>query len=184
VNVSIDITRWLGPADRADHTVLARCLGPVLDVGCGPGRLVRALAERGVAALGVDLAPVAVMFTRQRGAIALRRNVFARVPGEGRWPTALLIDGNIGIGGDVMRLLRRMASLLAHGGRLLVEADPHGRDQALTARFRAHGQVLGEPVSWARASLGIVHVRGAEAGLRAGETWAADGRIFTVLHRT
>jgi uncharacterized protein len=73
-----------------------------------------------------DVAPVAVTFTRQRGAIALRRNVFAHVPGKGRWPTALLIDGNIGISGDVVRLLRRMASLLAHGGRLLVEADPQG----------------------------------------------------------
>jgi hypothetical protein len=74
----------------------------------------------------VDLAPAAVMFSRQRGAVALRRSVFAPVPGEGRWPTALLIDGNIGISGDVARLLRRMASLLAHGGRLLVEADPQG----------------------------------------------------------
>jgi SAM-dependent methyltransferase len=184
MNVSIDITRWLGPADRADHTVLDRCLGPVLDVGCGPGRLVRALAERGIAALGVDLAPAAVMFSRQRGAVALRRSVFAPVPGEGRWPTALLIDGNVGIGGDVMRLLRRMAGVLAHSGRLLVETDPHGRDEALTVRFRAHGRALGEPVPWARASLRTLHAGSAHAGLRAGETWSADGRIFTVLHRT
>src|SRR5262249_38132229 len=88
----VDILRWAGPIDHGDASVLARCAGPLLDIGCGPGRFVRALAERGIAALGVDLAVVAVRLTRERGAPALVRDVFARVPGEGRWPTALLVD--------------------------------------------------------------------------------------------
>jgi len=179
----VDILRWAGPIDHADASVLDRCAGPVLDIGCGPGRLVRALADRGIAALGLDLAVIAVRLTRERGGPALVRDVFARVPGEGRWRTALLVDGNVGIGADVGRLLRRAAALLAPGGRLLAEADPQHRDETLTVGFHAGGQPLGPPVAWARASLRTLHRRGADAGLSSGETWTSGGRVFTVLSR-
>ncbi|HEX6444717.1 MAG TPA: class I SAM-dependent methyltransferase, partial [Streptosporangiales bacterium] len=49
------------PVDRwrvlraADEALLRRCVGPVLDVGCGPGRLVTELAARGQLALGIDV---------------------------------------------------------------------------------------------------------------------------------
>src|SRR5258705_1943518 len=39
----LDIGRWQGPADEIDRSVLARCEAPVLDVGCGPGRLAAEL---------------------------------------------------------------------------------------------------------------------------------------------
>lgn len=39
----------------------------------------------------------------------------------------ILADGNIGIGGDPHRLLRRTAQLLADDGQVLVEVDPPGR---------------------------------------------------------
>ncbi len=65
--LTLDVARWLGAADDADRTVLDRCRGPVLDVGCGPGRLVCELNARGVAALGVDIAETAVALTRGQG---------------------------------------------------------------------------------------------------------------------
>ncbi len=95
---------WLGPATAADERVLDRALpGPVLDVGCGPGRHVRALARRGVLALGVDVSPAAVSLARRRGAAVVEGSVFQRVPGAGLWGSALLLDGNLGIGGDPER---------------------------------------------------------------------------------
>ena len=36
----LEVERWCAQADAVDLTVLARCEGTVLDVGCGPGRLV------------------------------------------------------------------------------------------------------------------------------------------------
>jgi SAM-dependent methyltransferase len=179
----VDIMRWAGSIDRGDASVLDRCAGPVLDIGCGPGRFVRALAERGIAVLGVDLAGVAVRLTRERGGAALVRDVFARVPGEGRWRTALLVDGNVGIGADVGLLLRRAATLVAPDGRLLAEADPEHRDQTLTVRFHAGGQPIGPPAVWVRASLRTLRLCAADAGLSSGEAWTAGGRIFTVLSR-
>jgi SAM-dependent methyltransferase len=108
----LPVRRWSGPADADDAWLLDRCTGPTVDLGCGPGRLLVALARRGVPALGIDHSLVAQGQCRARGVVMLRRDVFARVPGEGRWAHVLLADGNIGIGADPQRLLVRAAGLL------------------------------------------------------------------------
>jgi SAM-dependent methyltransferase len=176
------VARWLAPADPVDETVLARCAGPVLDVGCGPGRLVRALSERGIASLGLDIAETAVRITRGQGGAALVRNVFAPVPGEGRWPTVLLMDGNVGIGGNPGRLLDRLARLLAADGRLIVETDPDPAvEQASTVRFLVEGRPVGPSFGWAEIGCQALQRRAEPAGLYPAEAWSAGGRCFTVL---
>ena len=45
-------------------------------------------------------------------------------PATGRWQTVLLADGNVGLGGDPRRVLRRAAELLRRGGRCIAEFDP------------------------------------------------------------
>jgi len=182
--VDLDLRRWLAPVDDADRSVLARCGDHVLDVGCGPGRFVRALAEEGIAALGVDIAETAVSLTLRQGVPALLRDVFDRVPAEGRWPTVLLMDGNVGIGGDAVRLLRRIRLLLSPVGRLLVEVDPAGVDEVLSVRFSRQGRAVGQPFSWARLGLAALRRYAADAGYEVGETWSADGRVFAELVRS
>jgi len=180
--LALDVDRWLPPADRGDATVLARCQGPVLDVGCGPGRFVRALSERSIVCLGVDIAQAAVSITRDSGAAALLRDVFAPIPGEGRWPTALLMDGNIGIGGDPQRLLARVASLLAPDGRVIVEASPDPSvDARLTVRFVTDGTAVGPSFQWAEVGLDGLDRYARQAGLYVEETWSVSGRRFASL---
>ncbi|MGW5645418.1 class I SAM-dependent methyltransferase [Saccharopolyspora sp. NPDC003752] len=118
--------RWSAAPDAADRYLLRTCRGPTLDIGCGPGRLTSALTESGVVALGIDTSQLAVRLTAGRNAMALCRDVFHRVPGEGNWREALLVDGNIGIGGDPRALLRRVRQLLQPGGRAWVEVEPPG----------------------------------------------------------
>src|SRR5258708_1721048 len=65
----------------------------------------------------------AVALARRSGAPALRRDVFDPLPGTGRWHTVLLADGNVGLGGDPRRILRRAGELLRHGGRCVAEFD-------------------------------------------------------------
>jgi len=77
-------------------------------------------------ALGIDVAPTALAAARQRGASVLDRSVFDAVPGEGRWATALLYDGNVGIGGDPAWLLARVGRLVRRSGIILVELAPPG----------------------------------------------------------
>jgi SAM-dependent methyltransferase len=146
----LPVRRWSEPADADDAWLLDRCSGPTVDLGCGPGRLLVGLARRGVPALGVDHSPVAQRECGARGVVMLRRDVFARVPGEGRWAHVLLADGNIGIGGDPRRLLVRAAGLLAVGGTLLVETDPEPwRDWRGSVRVRS-ARGSGPATRWAR----------------------------------
>ncbi len=117
---------WTREADALDQAMIAHCVGSTLDIGCGPGRLSAALAEAGHVVLGIDVVHEAVGQTRQRGVAALRRDVFDRLPGEGRWRSALLADGNVGIGGDPEALLKRVRQLLDPAGRVVVEVAPPG----------------------------------------------------------
>jgi SAM-dependent methyltransferase len=181
--LALDVPRWLSAVDAADRTVLDRCRGPVLDLGCGPGRFVVALAGRGVPALGVDLAPAAVQLTRSRGGAALQRDLFAPLPGEGRWPTVLLVDGNIGIGGDVSRLLGRVTTVLESGGRLLVEAAPDDCDERLRVRFHRHGRPEGATFRWARVGLTALRAHAATSRLQTIGSWQRNGRVFAELRR-
>lgn len=117
------VERWTGDARGDDLALLVGCEPPLLDLGCGPGRIVAALAERGLPALGVDLSGVAVGLARRRGGSVLRRDLDDPLPGEGRWGTVLLLDGNVGIGDDPATLLRRCRSLVRPGGRVVVEVS-------------------------------------------------------------
>ncbi|MFE2130848.1 class I SAM-dependent methyltransferase [Streptomyces amritsarensis] len=149
----LDVERWCAEPDAAGDTVLARCTGRVLDIGCGPGRLVAALARLGRTALGVDVTPEGVARTVRAGGSALCRSVFDPLPGVGGWSTVLLIDGNIDIGGDPAALLRRARELTAPGGSLLVEvatADVDERSRAV--RGKGAMRSVGPRVSTLRAS--------------------------------
>lgn len=125
--LSLPVHRWHGEARDADRWLLDRCHGPTIDLGCGPGRLVAALLAKGVTALGVDASKQAGKHCAARGVPAVLGDIFASVPKEGTWRHAILADGNIGIGGDPLALLRRVAGMLGAGGSALVEVDPHRR---------------------------------------------------------
>ena len=123
----LPVHSWLPGGRRLDHTfdqaVLELCDGPTIDLGCGPGRFVAHLTKLGIPALGVDQSQTAVELARRSGAPALRRDMFDRLPGTGRWGTVLLADGNVGLGGDPHRVLTRAGELMRIGGRCVAEFD-------------------------------------------------------------
>ncbi len=163
IEVDLAVRRWRRTARGEDRWLLDRCAGPTIDLGCGPGRLVTALAARGVPALGVDVSLVAQRQCRRRRAPMLRRDLFRPLPGEGTWQHVLLADGNIGIGGDPHRLLQRAARLLGPGGTLLVEADP-----ASQLLWRGTAQVgSGAPLPWACAGADALRHLAATLGMHA-----------------
>jgi SAM-dependent methyltransferase len=174
---------WLETLTAEDDALLARAVPPVLDVGCGPGRHVLALAERGVVALGIDITPAALDLARRRGAPVLARSVFERVPGAGRWASALLLDGNLGIGGDPAVLLERVASLLGPAGTLLAELEPPGAttDPAVV-RFDI-GEVAGPWFAWSAVGADALEAPAAAAGLLVEDVWPVGDRWFGCLRR-
>ena len=156
--------RWLEPAAGADDAVADAAVGPVLDIGCGPGRMLAALSARGTDALGIDSSPAAVALARARGRRAVLRSVFDDVPRAGEWVTALLLDGSIGIGGDPVALLRRARALLAPEGTILAEVEPPGTGTR-AGRVRLEGRHVSHWFDWAHVDTDGVAAVAEEAGL-------------------
>ena len=182
VVLPLDAARWSDHADEVDQLVVSRCRGPVLDLGCGPGRMVQALAEAGIPALGVDMSAVAVWGTRSRGALAIQAKLADRLPAEGRWETVLLMDGNIGIDGNIGALLERCRSLLLPGGTIIVEIDPRP-DWHQTRRVRLTAQTSGfsAELIWTRTGAATVRRQARPLDLLVDEEWSAGGRAFLSL---
>ncbi|GAA1863000.1 class I SAM-dependent methyltransferase [Pseudonocardia ailaonensis] len=178
VVLPMDAGRWRSGAGHGDRWVLDRCTGPAVDLGCGPGRFVVALAARGVTTLGVDTSPVARALCRRRGAPMVRRDVFAPLPGEGSWAHVLLVDGNIGIGGDPVRLLTRAAALLGERGTVLVETAPEPGEW-WCGTVRAGG--VGAAVPWACVGSETLGALAPAAGLRVHGLSAGGSRTFAEL---
>ena len=179
--LDLPVDRWFGPADAAEQRALDHAVGPALDVGCGPGRHLVALAEREVFALGLDISSPFLEIARGRGVNVLERSVFDRVPGVHRWRSALLFDGNIGIGGDPAALLRRIAELLRDDGRIIVETElGEGTDEVLLVR--AEGiDAAGPWFRWTTVGPRRLQSIATALSLDVVDVWQDDGRCFTRL---
>jgi SAM-dependent methyltransferase len=175
------LRRWCGAVDATDRELLARAPGAVLDLGCGPGRLVIELARQGRESVGVDTSRVAVLLARNAGATALCQSIFDAVPGEGSWDTVLLADGNVGIGGDPAALLTRCRELISPAGRVLVELDPPGTGVRSNRIRLERGNQRGSWFDWAHVGVDAVGGPAADAGLSVAETWERSGRSFATL---
>lgn len=174
--------RFRGAADDIDRDVIRSASGPILDIGCGPGRMVRAGILAGEIALGIDISRAAVDIATTAGLPVLRRSVFQDLPGEGTWGAALLIDGNIGIGGDPRRLLTRCHELVRPGGRLIVEAHAESRrDRVFDAILIDDEARSGAPFPW--AEIGVIPLRrlAAESGWSGLREWRRAGRSFAAF---
>jgi SAM-dependent methyltransferase len=164
--LELDLGRWHAAATAEEAQLLSTVDGPVIDLGCGPGRLVVSLASRRVPALGVDSSPSAVALARRRGATVLQRDLFGPLPGEGRWATVLLFDGNVGIGGDPARLLARCRQLTGGGGQVVAEVQAPGTGwRRVTAWFERDGN-RSEAFAWAVVGADAVAGLARQAGLR------------------
>lgn len=180
--VDFDVRRWCEEASLLERSLLRSLQGPVLDVGCGPGRLLAAAQRIGLAALGIDTSAEAVVRARGRGARALEQSVFAPVPHSGLWQSVILLDGNIGIGGNITSLLRRCSQLIAPYGTVLaeVEAD-EDLDVVYSAVLEDQNGNQSEPFLWARTgSAGLVS-RAQRSGWTVTAIQRVQGRVFCRL---
>jgi SAM-dependent methyltransferase len=173
---------WAEPVDAVDRRVLALVRGPVLDIGCGPARHTVALLEAGVMAMGIDITPPALHLARVAGAAVLARDVFDRIPATGRWGTALLLDGNLGIGGNPVALLTRVRELLAPGGQVLGELVADGPARGAAVRLSV-GEVPGPWFAWRPVGRSDIGPLAAAAALTLVGRWTDEGRHFCLLER-
>jgi SAM-dependent methyltransferase len=142
--------------------VLERRPCKVLDLGCGEGWLVRALAQRGVAAVGVDGAARLVGAAASAGGsfVQLRYAELIAAPercGEG----FDLVAANFALlEEEILPLLAALRRIMPADGWLLVQtlhplaAGPPYEDGWRTEDFRAFGEGSWTPMPWYFRTLG------------------------------
>jgi SAM-dependent methyltransferase len=178
--VALSARQWcaLRPGDAA---LLGRCYGTTLDVGCGPGRLTAALTARSIPALGIDVSSEAVRQTRRRGAPAQLACVLTTELALRAWQHVLLVDGNIGIGGDPGRLLKRCRALVRPGGDVLVEVDPPGTGSWSGLVSLGYRDSVSTPFEWAGIAADDLAVLADRLAMNVLETWTEADRWFARL---
>jgi SAM-dependent methyltransferase len=177
-----DVARWADDADATDRALLRRARGPILDVGCGPGRMVKAAIAHGMKALGVDVSSAAIEIARAAGLSVHLGSIFDPIPHEGSWSTALLLDGNIGIGGDPAALLARCRQVLRTGGDVIVETHPDpARDRAYQGSLVGQDGHVSDAFPWAEVGRAVLAAHAEDAGLRVTQGWGGAGRFFSRL---
>lgn len=178
----LPLDRWLDEAPDDEELLLQRAVGPVLDIGCGAGRHLVALGNRGVEAVGIEPSSLAVKIARTRSASVIHGSVF-ELPEKAGWKTALLLDGNIGIRGEPQLLLRRTAELLRPGGTALAELEPPGAEtKAVKLRLEGPDDVS-EWFPWAWVGVDGVESIATGTGLIVSEVWPIGERWFGELRR-
>src|SRR5439155_4072549 len=65
--LDLPVHRWFTAAGLAEQRALDHAVGPALDIGCGPGRHLVALAERHVFSLGIDVSAALLDVARDQG---------------------------------------------------------------------------------------------------------------------
>lgn len=182
-SATLDVGSYLGPATESERRVLDQTDGPLLDVGCGPARIVRAAIEAGRLALGVDISRAAVEHARSRGLPVLRRSVFDQLPAEGTWGAVALFDGNIGIGGDPRSLLARCSSVLRSGGTMIVETHTDAtRESRFSAQLVHSTGARSDWFPWAEAGERAVTSIVVDLGMNA-TSLTVGGRAFVLASR-
>jgi hypothetical protein len=118
-----------------------------------------------------------------RGGPALHRRINDALPGEGRWGTALLIDSNVGMGGDLEALLRRCGDLVGQGGLIICEVDPSQDRDEVHSLIMSGGGWRSTPLPWGRIGARTLARVASALDLLVAEEWSAGGRVFVSLRK-
>jgi len=137
---------WFEPEKKA----LQRVHGRVLDVGCGPGRHLLWLQERGFTVTGIDVSPTAVEVARLRGARDCRvmdvRNL-SFPPSS--FDTIIMMGNNFGIAGGMeptKRMLRSLHRITTEDGLIIsTSRDPLDTDNPRHLAYHEQNRRRGCP---------------------------------------
>lgn len=137
----------------------------VLDLGCGEGWLMRALGERGIETIGLDVSLELVMAAEETGGGRYRCCSYEELvddPTRAGGPYDAIACNFSLLGAELVPLLRALRRNLAAGGALVIQtvhpwtaAGEEGyADGWRTETFDAFGDDFAEPMPWYFRTLG------------------------------
>ncbi|MHA3964639.1 MAG: methyltransferase domain-containing protein [Candidatus Thorarchaeota archaeon SMTZ1-45] len=124
---------------------------PVLDVGCGVGRVGDYVKEKGMEYYGIDLSPLAVEMCHKRG----HENVYLMSADKIElhrkdFKTVILFGNNFGIMGeskDVVRMLEGFHEITCEEAKVLAASrDPEATDNEIHFKYHAKNRAEGKPI--------------------------------------
>ena len=124
-----EFDEWPGHEQKAMRYVEGR----VLDVGCGAGRVALWLQDQGHDVVGIDVSPLAIKVSRERGVKRARVMDLKEVDlGLGTFDTVVMLGNNLGLLGSpsgARARLKDLAKIVPPGGRLIGSTlDPYETD--------------------------------------------------------
>ncbi|WP_420125494.1 class I SAM-dependent methyltransferase [Longimicrobium sp.] len=139
--------------------------GRVLDLGCGEGWLMRALAERGIEAIGLDVSLELVMAAEETGGGRYRCCSYDELvddPTRAGGPYDAIACNFSLLSANLVPLLTALRANLAPGGALVIQTvhpwtaagDEGYADGWRTETFDAFGGEFAEPMPWYFRTLG------------------------------
>jgi hypothetical protein len=109
------------------------------------------------------------------------QDLFHPIPEEGGWDTALVADGNVGIGGDPVRVLTRAREVAHPAGRVVVELSRPGTGLRVDRVHLRVGELRSSTFSWARVDPDRIGDVAGLAGLRVRDMRHRTHRWWAVL---
>ncbi|MCF2138235.1 MAG: class I SAM-dependent methyltransferase [Candidatus Thorarchaeota archaeon] len=145
---------WSEPLCEALKSVKGR----VLDIGCGAGRIMCYLEERGFVVHGIDLSPGAIEACKRNGIEnAQVMDVMALDLTLGKFDTILLLGCNFGIPGNydgVREMLKRLWNITNSRAIILAESrDSSDTDNEIHLVYHEKNRSRGWPVGQVRFRL-------------------------------
>jgi len=146
------------PLPQAEQDLLGRLGGRVLDIGCGPGRHLLWLQERGVEAVGIDFSPGTVEVARSRGCREVYvMDVTALDFPAGSFDGVIMMGNNVGLAGTLeatAELFRTLHRIVRTGGLLVGQTrDPLATDNPAHLSYHAANRRRGLPPGQVRMRL-------------------------------
>jgi SAM-dependent methyltransferase len=135
---------------EVDRKALQWAQGRVLDVGCGPGRHLLWLQEKGFTVTGIDVSPTAVEVARLRGARDCRvMDVKNLEFPAGSFETVIMMGNNFGLAGGMeptKKVLRDLHRITTDEGRIIATSrDPLDTEDPRHLAYHERNRRRGRP---------------------------------------